>query len=108
MFRISNKAPVRSHGRAGAVADVARVRVRGGYIPDCIHATVGVPLRIVFTREESARCSEHVIFPSFGKSAMLPEGEEVAVDLLPTALGTFEFTCAMGMLRGLLVVTAAE
>lgn len=80
------------------------VRVLGGYIPDTIRAEAGVPLRIVFRREESAPCSEQVVFPAFGKSATLPPGEKVAVDLLPEVPGEYEFTCAMGMLRGKLVV----
>ncbi len=89
--------------RARAPREV-RVRVRGGYEPDTISAEAGVPLRIVFQREESSACSEQVVFPAFGKSAMLPTGERVAIDLLPTNPGEYEFTCAMGMLRGRLVV----
>lgn len=81
-----------------------RVRVRGGYDPDTIYATAGVPLRIVFRREESSPCSEQVVFPTLGKSATLPQGKAVAVDLLPEEPGEYEFTCAMGMLRGTLVV----
>lgn len=84
------------------------VRVRGGYIPDTVHAEIGAPTRIVFHREESSACSEQVVFPAFGKSAMLPEGTDVAVDLPPAEPGTYEFTCAMGMLRGRLVVAPAE
>lgn len=85
-----------------------RVRVRGGYVPDTIRAEAGVPLRIVFCREESAPCSEQVVFPAFGKSATLPLGEQVAVDLLPEEAGVYEFTCAMGMLRGKLVVVPSR
>ena len=82
-----------------------RVRVLGGYVPDTIRAEAGMPLRIVFRREESAACSEQVVFPAFGKSATLPPGEAVAVELLPEEPGEYEFTCAMGMLRGTLVVS---
>jgi plastocyanin domain-containing protein len=83
-----------------------RVRVRGGYQPDSIHAEAGVPLRLLFRREETSSCSEQVVFPAFGKSAMLPTGETVAVDLLPETPGEYEFTCAMGMLHGRLIVEA--
>ena len=98
----------RSHG--APTADAARprevsVRVRGGYQPDTIRAEAGVPLRLVFRREESSPCSEQVVFPALGKSAMLPQGERVAVELLPEEPGEYEFTCAMGMLHGTLVVT---
>jgi plastocyanin domain-containing protein len=98
------------HGRhEGTVA--ARevgVRVRGGYDPDTIRAVAGVPLRIVFRREESSACSEQVVFPALGKSATLPEGESVVVEVLATEPGEYEFTCAMGMLRGRLVVSPHE
>lgn len=88
----------------GAGTNDVHVRVQGGYSPETIRAEAGVPLRIVFRREESAPCSEQVVFPAFGKSATLPRGENVAVDLLPTEPGEYEFTCHMGMLRGTLVV----
>lgn len=80
------------------------VRVRGGYQPSVLHGRVGEPLRIVFAREETASCSEHVVFPAFGKSAMLPPFEEVALELVPQHAGEYEFTCQLGMLRGWLVV----
>lgn len=80
------------------------VRVRGGYQPSVLHGHVGEPLRIVFAREETAACSEHVVFPAFGKSAMLPPFEEVTLELVPEHAGEYEFTCQFGMLRGRLVV----
>ena len=81
-----------------------RVLVAGGYTPSTIRAEAGIPLRLVFCREESAACSEQVVFPAFGKIATLPKGKPVVVDLLPEEPGEYEFTCAMGMLRGKLVV----
>ena len=83
------------------------MRVLGGYAPNTILAEAGVPLRVVFLREESAPCSEQVVVPAFGKSATLPPREKVAVDLLPDKPGEYEFTCAMGALRGKLVVGPA-
>ena len=81
-----------------------RIRVRGGYDPDTVHGRVGEPLRLVFRREETAPCSERVVFPDFGKSAMLPAHQDVTVELRPGQAGVYEFTCQMGMLRGRLVV----
>jgi hypothetical protein len=81
-----------------------RVRVKGGYQPATVYGRVGEPLRIVFSRQESASCSEHVVFPAFGKSAMLPAFEDVTLELVPEHAGEFEFTCQLGMLRGRLVV----
>lgn len=95
-------APVASSGRREAM-----ILVKGGYAPDTIVVRAGEPVRLSFRREESSPCSEMVVFGDFGKSARLPEGDLVPVDLMPNEPGTFEFTCQMGMLRGRLVVEPA-
>ena len=82
----------------------AMVLVKGGYTPDVIVVQHGKPVRLNFRREETAACSEMVVFGDFGKSAKLPTGETVAVELLPERPGEYEFACQMGMLRGKLVV----
>ncbi len=64
----------------------------------------GKPVRLSFTRQESAACSETVIFPDFGKSAYLPEGQAVPVEFTPERPGEYDFHCQMNMLRGKLVV----
>ena len=90
--------------KPGPAVQTTRVRVRGGFEPQVLHARAGEPLRILFWREETAPCSERVVFPAFGKSAMLPPFEDVALELLPEHPGEYEFTCQLGMLRGRLVV----
>ncbi len=40
----------------------------------------------------------------FNKSAELPTGRTVAVELLPKVPGEFAFACPMGMFRGRLIV----
>jgi plastocyanin domain-containing protein len=57
-----------------------------------------------FRREETASCSDKVIFADFQKSADLPTGQTVAVELLPKEPGEFGFACPMGMFRGRLIV----
>jgi plastocyanin domain-containing protein len=80
------------------------VLVKGGYTPDTILLKRGKLTRLHFRREEAATCSEMVLLPDFGKSAKLPEGQTVAIELMPDKPGEFEFACQMGMLRGKLVV----
>lgn len=87
----------------GAVQE-AVVLVKGGYNPDVIVVQHGKPVRLVFNRQETASCSEMVLFPDFNKSAKLPPGEEVVIEFLPENPGEYDFTCQMGMLRGKLVV----
>ena len=80
------------------------ILVKGGYTPDTIVVRRGKPVRLNFRREETASCSDKVIFADFQKSADLPTGETVAVELLPKEPGEFPFSCPMGMFRGRLIV----
>lgn len=82
----------------------AMILVKGGYTPDTIIVGRGKPVRLNFRREETAACSDKVVFEHFGKSADLPTGELVAVELMPKEAGEFPFSCPMGMFRGRLIV----
>jgi Cu+-exporting ATPase len=93
-------------GRAtveGGVQEV-EVTVKGGYSPSLIHVREGIPVRIVFDRQESGECSSRVVFPDFGVSKSLPAYERTTLELVPTRTGTFGFACGMNMLHGTLVV----
>lgn len=87
----------------GGIAEVPIV-VRGGYSPGTVHVPRGARVRLVFDRQEESSCSEEVVFPDFGVRRFLPAHEKTVVELTPTAVGTFPFTCGMSMLRGTLVV----
>lgn len=82
----------------------ATIVVKGAYSPETIVVQHGTPVRLSFLRQETAACSEEVVFPDFARRAQLPEGELVPVDFTPDEAGEYEFTCGMGMLRGKLVV----
>ena len=82
----------------------ALILVKGGYTPDVIVVEHGRPVRLNFRREETAACSEMVIFSDFNKSAKLPTGETVSIELMPEKPGAYEFACQMGMFRGRLIV----
>lgn len=101
-FWFSEKKGVRAQAAGGV--QQARIIVKGGYTPDVIVVKSGKPVRLTFVRQETAACSEMVIFGDFNKSAKLPPGEEVQVELLPKQPGEYEFACQMGMLRGKLIV----
>jgi plastocyanin domain-containing protein len=92
-----------------AVSEVAgvqqlRVTVKGGYDPDVIVVKKGKPVRLHFTRQESAMCSEMVVFDKINQSAKLPQGETVTIEFTPEKAGEIPFACQMGMLRGKVVV----
>jgi plastocyanin domain-containing protein len=82
----------------------AQIIVKGGYTPDVLVVKAGQPVRFDFLRQETASCSEMVLFPDFNKSAKLPPGEAVSIEFTPETPGEYEFQCQMGMLRGKLVV----
>jgi plastocyanin domain-containing protein len=102
-FWLAPKGQTRVSSGTSGVQEVA-ITVKGGYTPDVIVVKAGQPLRMHFTRRESASCSEEVLFPDFNKSARLPEGQEVAVEFTPDKPGEYSFQCRMGMLRGKLIV----
>ncbi len=102
-FWFAPKAKTQAAVSASGAQEVA-VTVKGGYTPDLIVVKAGQPVRLRFTRRESSACSEMVLFPDFNRSAKLPEGEEVDVELTPDKPGEYGFQCQMGMLRGKLIV----
>ncbi|KAA3616830.1 MAG: cupredoxin domain-containing protein [Calditrichaeota bacterium] len=82
----------------------AMIKVKGGYSPDIIVVQAGKPVRLNFHREETALCSEQVLFSDFNKQATLTPFTTVPVEFTPDVPGEYEFQCAMGMLRGKLIV----
>lgn len=81
--------------------------VKGGYSPDTIQATVGVPLHITFDRQESGSCTEKVLIPAFRISADLPANRRTVVTFTPDTPGTYEFACGMNMVHGKLIIKPA-
>jgi plastocyanin domain-containing protein len=102
-FWFAPKSQTRLSTGAGGLQEVA-ITVKGGYTPDVIVVKAGQPVRLHFTRQESAACSERVLFPDFNQSALLPEGQEVNIEFTPNNPGEYGFQCQMGMLRGKLIV----
>src|SRR6266567_3354354 len=80
------------------------VTVKGGYSPDVIRASPGVPLEMVFDRQESGDCTSRVVFPDLAVSAALPAFGRTTVRLDPASSGSFGFACGMNMIHGTLVV----
>src|SRR6266704_412925 len=79
------------------------VTVKGGYSPDLVRVRQGVPLRIVFDRQESGECTSRVVFPDFALNRSLSAYAQTTVDLLPDRSGEFGFACGMNMIHGKLV-----
>jgi Cu+-exporting ATPase len=83
------------------------VTVKGGYAPSLIRVRQGVPVRVLFDRQESGECTARVVFPDFGVTRTLPAFETTAVEFVPDKAGRFGFVCGMNMVHGTLVVDPA-
>ena len=84
------------------------VTVKGGYSPNTIEAILGVPLNIIFDRQESGSCTEQVVISSFGIIVDLPANKRTSVTFTPDREGTFDFACGMNMVHGKLIIKLAE
>ncbi len=101
-FLFAERAAATAAAGVGGRQDVTVV-VRGGYDPATIRVKAGVPVRLVFDRQETSSCSEEVVFPDFNVRRFLPAHERTSVEITPPHPGTYEFTCGMSMLHGRVV-----
>ena len=84
-----------------------KITVKGGYSPDVVVVKQGRPVRLDFYRDETASCSEQVVFGDFGIARDLPAYQTTPVEFTPKQPGEFTWTCGMNMLRGKLIVQPA-
>jgi plastocyanin domain-containing protein len=102
-FFLGERQQTRALAAAGGVQEV-KITVKGGYSPDTIVVKKGQPVRLDFYRDETASCSDTVVFGDFGIARPLPAYETTPVEFTPDRAGSFTFTCGMNMLRGKLIV----
>ncbi len=102
-FWFSEKKAVVIESSDGGVQE-AVIKVKGGYTPDVLVFKAGKPIKLNFIREETAACSEHVIFPDFQKQATLTPFKTIPLELNIDKPGEYNFNCAMGMLKGKIIV----
>ena len=84
------------------------VMVKGGYSPDVIAVQAGIPVRLNFYRDETASCSEQVVFPDFGIARDLPAYKTTPIEFTPDKPGEYTFACGMNMMRGKVIVESAR
>ncbi len=91
-----------SVAETGSVVDI--LVEDGLYTPARIPVVLGKPVTLRFLRKDPSPCAEKVIFSGLNVSTDLVLGKPQEIRLRPSKRGEFEFTCQMGMYRGLLVV----
>jgi len=87
---------------------VVDVVVDKGYQPDTIQAAAGVPIRLVFHREDDDPCSERVVFSSPRIDRRLVATGTTTVELPGQPPGEVRFTCGMGRYRGRIQVIDSQ
>ena len=100
------RASVAASVSASGVQEI-KVTVKGGYSPDVIVVKEGVPVKLDFYRDETASCSEQVVFGDFGIARDLAAFKTTSIEFTPDKAGEFTFVCGMNMLRGKLIVEPA-
>lgn len=71
---------------------------KGGYSPNLIQATAGVPTELHVTTSGTFDCSSNLVIPALGYQQILePTGVEVISISADKARGTLDGTCGMGM-----------
>jgi Cu+-exporting ATPase len=101
--------PKRSH--RAALEDgvqVLRVVVKGGYQPDVLEVAAGIPVRILFDRQETGDCSSRVVIADYHVNQALPAYATTAVEFTPPTAGVADFACGMNMIHGRIHVTEGE
>jgi plastocyanin domain-containing protein len=97
-FLFSRGTAVAATAGAGGIQEV-RVIVKGGYTPDTIVVQAGKPVRLQFYRDETADCSERVVFERLGIDQQLPPFQTTAIEFTPEQPGEYPFRCGMNMLK---------
>lgn len=74
-----------------------------GFEPTSLKLKANVPAKVTFTRRTDAGCAKEVEMKDYKIKRDLPLNEPVTIEFTPRK-GEFTFACAMGMLKGKLVV----
>ena len=76
-----------------------------GYEPATVELAAGKPVRLAFRNEAKSTCATSVEGKELGiPRTALPKGETTIVELTPKEPGEYTFACAMGMVKGTVVV----
>jgi Cu+-exporting ATPase len=80
-----------------------RVLVKDGYDPATIFVEAGRPVRLQFYRDETAECSERLVFERPAMEHALPAFETTTIQFTPDEPGDYPFRCGKSILHGRVV-----
>lgn len=82
---------------------VNMVENNSGYSPNQFTVKKGVPVRWVIDAQAPYSCAASIVMSKFGIRKYLQAGENI-IEFTPTVTGRVDFSCAMGMYRGVFYV----
>ena len=92
-----------AHGEEARTVEI--ILKNSGYEPARIELAAGKPVRLAFRNEATSTCATSVESEELGIArTTLPKGKTVVVALTPREPGEYSFACAMGMVKGTVVV----
>jgi plastocyanin domain-containing protein len=80
-----------------------RVVVRDGYEPATVFVEAGRPVRLLFYRDETAECSERIVFDDLGIDQELPAFQTTPIEFIPKEPGDYPFRCGKSVMKGRVV-----
>lgn len=76
-----------------------------GWSPTQFVLKKGVPVKWKINGISLTGCNRMIIAPDFNIRYNVQQGENNLIEFTPNKVGTFSFTCSMGMMRGTFIVT---
>ena len=108
-FNIANGSQLLWQGKAGSVVPVAvnsagaqEVRMTqgsAGYSPNEFTIVKNKPVKWIINSTNQFSCASSIVVPKYGISQYLKKGENI-IEFTPTETGQIQFSCSMGMYRG--------
>jgi plastocyanin domain-containing protein len=84
---------------------VAITLTDAGYEPAAIEIRAGETVLLAISNEAESSCATSVVSKELGiPETELPKGETVVVEVTPRQPGEYTFACAMGMVKGSVLV----
>jgi plastocyanin domain-containing protein len=75
-----------------------------GFVPAVVTVQSGRPVTLLVTRRTDRTCATELVLKTHGINEKLPLGRTVTIHFTPERPGTLEYSCAMGMFQGKIVV----
>lgn len=84
---------------SAGVQEVRMTQGSSGYSPNEFTVVKGKPVKWIINSTNQFSCASSIVMPKYGISRGLQKGENI-IEFTPTETGQIQFSCSMGMYRG--------